>query len=86
MVSWGGPADPFGDDERDAVARLLAEIRNACNANVSVDRGWRLLGVVAAVAGMASNDVKAGDATKRLHRHCDTLTEAVAQLEERPGG
>jgi hypothetical protein len=85
MTSWG-ETQPFADEERDAAVDLLTAIRNACNANIAVDRAWRLLGILAAVAGMASNDLKVGDASKRLHRHVDTLNEAVAQLEERPGG
>jgi hypothetical protein len=41
---------------------------------------WRLVGVIAAIAGMAANDLRAGAAADRLHRHIDTLNEAIAQL------
>jgi len=85
MTSWG-ETQPFADEERDAAVDLFTALRNACNSDIPVDRAWRLLGVLAAISGMAANDLKVGDAATRLHRHVDTLTEAVAQLEERPAG
>ena len=85
MTKWGDQR-PITDEERAAAVNLLQELRNACNADIPVDRAWRLLGVLAAVAGMAANDLRVGDAAKRLDRHTDTLMEAVTQLEERPGG
>jgi hypothetical protein len=80
-LTTGGP---FGDDERDAVVRLLDEIRRACNGDVGSERVWRLVGVVGAIAGMASSDLRDGHPTQRIHRHVDLLNEAVAQLEARP--
>jgi hypothetical protein len=78
LLSLQRPPDPA---EREAIARLFDELRRAANSDLPTAAAWRLLGIIAAIAGMGASDVRAGVGAELLHRHADSLAEAVAALE-----